>query len=356
MNYKTILITGGAGFIGSNLAISFKEKYPKLKVIALDNLKRRGSEMNLPCLRENKIDFIHGDIRNPEDLALEEKIDLLIECSAEPSVMAGFGKNPKYIINTNLAGTVNCLELARLNKAAVIFLSTSRVYPYRALNNIKTVEQETRFDWKVEQEIQGWSRQGIDINFSVDGPKTLYGATKLASELILQEYIDTFGIKGVINRCGVIAGPGQFGKVDQGVFTYWMLAHYFKKELKYIGFGGKGKQVRDLMHVDDLFKLIDLQASSLNKINGRVYNVGGGRKTSLSLVELTQLCQKICASRINIGRDSNTRPGDVMIYLTDNKKVMQDLAWQPTKPPTEILSDIYRWIRANEKRIKQSLI
>jgi CDP-paratose 2-epimerase len=348
MNYKTILVTGGAGFVGSNLAVAFKEKYPKTRVFALDNLKRRGSEMNIARLKENNVFFVHGDIRNPEDLVLGTKIDLLLECSAEPSVMAGLDNNPLYIINTNLTGTINCLELARRNKADVIFLSTSRVYPYGAINDIKAKEEKKRFTWK--------GSPGIGENFTTCGPKTFYGATKLASELLLREYIENYGIKGVINRCGVIAGPWQFGKCDQGVFTFWMLSHYFKRPLKYIGFGGKGKQVRDLLHVDDLFLLIERQIKILSKINGEVFNIGGGKEVSLSLLELTQLCRKLTGNRLDIGSLLENRPGDVRIYLTDYAKARKRLGWRPQRSAERILRDIYRWIRENESAVKQALL
>ena len=343
MKYNNILITGGAGFIGSNMAVSFKRKYPKLKVYALDNLKRRGAELNLPRLKENDVNFIHGDIRNPEDLVLDFDVDLMIECSAEPSVLAGFD-NPSYIINTNLTGTVNCLELCRKHKADIIFLSTSRVYPYQAINKIKTIETSTRFEWLIK---------GINENFTTQGPKTLYGATKLSSELLLQEYIANYGIKGVINRCGVIGGPWQFGKIDQGIFTYWMLAHYFKKPLKYIGFGARGKQVRDLLHVDDLFILIDIQVSGLSGINGNIYNVGGGKEASLSLYETTRLCREITGNKIKIGSESSTRLGDISIYLSDNSKVSGELKWKPKRKAKSVLSDIFTWIRNNEMGLKK---
>ncbi len=258
--------------------------------------------------------------------------------------MAGLD-NPPYIINTNLTGTANCLELCRKHKADIIFLSTSRVYPYKKINKIKTIETDTRFEWSLNQDILGWTADGINEDFTIQGPKTLYGATKLSSELLLEEYIANYGIKGVINRCGVIAGPWQFGKVDQGVFTYWMLAHYFKQPLKYIGFGGKGKQVRDLLHVDDLFNLVDIEASQLAKINGRIYNVGGGKKISLSLYETTKLCQQITGNKIKIGSDLHTRPGDISIYLSDNSKVAEELGWRPKKTAKTVLSDIYSWIR-----------
>ncbi len=356
MKYKTALITGGAGFIGSNLAVAFKTKYPRLKVIALDNLKRRGSELNIVRLKEKGVQFVHGDIRCPEDLHLDIKSGLLIECSAEPSVLAGFRENPAYIINTNLSGTVNCLELARKNNADIIFLSTSRVYPYGEINAIKYKETEIRFQWSGQGKVKGWSENGISEDFSLNGPKTLYGATKLASELLLEEYISNYGLKGVINRCGVVAGAWQFGKVDQGVFTLWMLAHYFKQELKFIGFRGKGKQVRDLLAIKDLFRLIEREAQVLDKINGHVYNVGGGLDVSLSLLEATALCEKFSGNQIHIGSDAKSRPGDIALYITDNTKVTKELGWQPDMSAEEILEEIYCWISQYERQIRESLL
>lgn len=344
MKYKNLLVTGGAGFIGSNLAVYFKHKYPQLKVFALDNLVRKGSEFNLPRLKENGIKFTRGDVRYPRDLDLKFDIDLILECSAEPSVLAGY-ENPAYIIDTNLNGTVNCLELCRKRKAGMVFLSSSRVYPYGKINAIKYRETKTRFEWP------GFS--GIDVDFSLAGPRTLYGTTKLASEFILQEYIAAHGIKAVVNRCGVVSGPWQFGKVDQGVFTYWMLAHYFKRPLKYIGFGGKGKQVRDLLHVDDLCRLVDIQVNQLTKLSGSTYNVGGSREVSLSLLETTILCQQITGNKIKIGRDLQDRPGDIAVYLTDNKKVTRELKWKPQKKASVILNDIFNWIRNNEVKLKK---
>jgi CDP-paratose 2-epimerase len=352
VKYKSLLVTGGAGFIGSNLAVGFKQKYPKLKVYVLDNLSRRGSQFNLPRLKAHNIKFIRADIRNPKDLDLGFNADLMIECSAQPSVMAGIA-NPLDMINSNLVGTVNCLEFCRKQKADIIFLSTSRVYPYQAINQIKTTQNSTRFKWVTGQRIFGWTTHGINEDFTTCGPKTLYGATKLSSELLLEEYIANYGIKGVINRCGVIAGPWQFGKVDQGVFTYWMLAHYFKRPLKYIGFGGKGKQVRDLLHVDDLFNLIDLQVTHLSKINGRIYNVGGGDKVSLSLCETTKLCQRITGNKIKISSDLNTRPGDILIYLTDHRKVTEELSWYPKKTAESVLVDICTWISESGIKIEE---
>ena len=357
MKTRRILVTGGAGFIGSSLAIWLKRKYALMEILALDSLKRRGSEQNIPRLKENKVSFVHGDIRCPEDFPQGFKFDVLLECSAEPSVLAGYGDNPLYMVNTNLVGSINCLEAARKNKAGVVFLSTSRVYPYEAINALKITENSTRFIWRAKQKNSccGWSKKGISADFPLIGAKTLYGATKLASELILQEYIAQFGIRGVINRCGVVAGPGQFGKADQGVFTHWMLAHYFKRPLTYIGFQGKGKQVRDLLHIDDLCALIDIQIRSLESISGRVYNVGGGNAVSLSLQEATKLCQQITGNHIPVGRDYRTRLGDVAMYVTDNSRIFQELGWTPRKSAEEIMRDILNWIKNNEDSLRSIL-
>ncbi|MDR1974128.1 MAG: NAD-dependent epimerase/dehydratase family protein [Bacteroidales bacterium] len=344
---STILIAGGAGFVGSNLAVLLKTKYPQITVIALDNLMRRGSELNLSALKEAGVEFIHGDIRNKEDLQFDEKIDIIIDAAAEPSVLAGLNGSPDYLINTNLNGTINLLSVANHHKAKFIFLSTSRIYPIAAIENIPYHETETRFEWD--------SFAGIDENFTLKGARSFYGTTKLAGELILQEYETFSGLKAVINRCGVIAGPRQMGKVDQGVVVLWMARHFWKKSLSYIGYGGQGKQVRDCMHILDLFDLIDFEINNFEKVSGKVYNVGGGEKVSFSLLELTLLCEKIMGNKIEISSVKETRSGDLPIYITDNSFVAKEIGWTPKRDVETILTDIYEWIKTDEKKLQSIL-
>lgn len=348
MNKKTVLITGGAGFVGSNLAIKFKTKYPKEKIICLDNLKRRGSELNVPRLKEQGIEFIHGDIRNEEDFEGLKNIDIIIECSAEPSVLAGLDGSPKYVLNTNLQGTLNCLEVARKNNAKFIFLSTSRVYPYKYLNNANIIEKKTRFEFSNQQKIQGLSKKGISEEFPLNDVRSIYGSTKLASELFLLEYIEAFKIKGVINRFGCIAGPWQMGKIDQGVMTLWIIRHILKKNLSYLGYGGKGKQVRDFIHIDDVFEIIDKQLKNFSKVNGQTFNIGGGLKTSVSLQELTKICERVTGNKINIESDPETRPADLKIFICDNTKISKLLNWKPKKSIEDIVQETYNWIEENK--------
>ena len=211
---KNILITGGAGFVGSSMALQLKAKYPTYEIYVLDNLKRRGSELNIPRLKAANIHFVHGDIRNKEDFDGLPKIDLILEASAEPSVLAGIDSTPDYLINTNLSGTINCLNFATKNKSDFIFLSTSRIYPIETIESINFTEATTRFEIAEQQTIKGFSKNGISEDFPLDNYRSLYGTTKLASELFIQEYKQFFGLKTVINRCGVLTGPWQMGKID----------------------------------------------------------------------------------------------------------------------------------------------
>jgi len=350
---KRVLITGGAGFVGSALGLGLAQRYPDWQITALDNLKRRGSELNLPRLKQADIQFIHGDVRNTEDLdpvALQP--DLILECSAEPSVLAGYA-SPGYVLQTNLVGTVNCLELARQTQADFIFLSTSRVYPIAYLNALEFTETETRFQLLDQQPFPGVSSQGVSEEFPLNGARSLYGATKLASELLVAEYADAYGLRTVINRCGVLTGPWQMGKVDQGVFALWIAFHYFQRSLKYIGYGGTGKQVRDFLHVTDLLDVIDIQIHRLEELRGQTFNVGGGTNNTLSLYETTQLCQEITGQQIPITPVSDTRAGDVPIFITDSRKVMSATGWQPQKDAKTTLTEIYEWIHQYKQQVSE---
>lgn len=352
---KNILITGGAGFVGSALAFELKRDNTNLNIYCLDNLKRRGSELNIPRLKKAGIEFIHGDIRNKEDFDGLPPIDLIIEASAEPSVLAGINSSPDYLLNTNLVGTINCLNFALKNKSNFIFLSTSRIYPIKNIEKISYSESESRFKINEKQEIMGVSQKGLSENFPLHGTRSLYGASKLTSELIIQEYAETYGIKTVINRCGVLTGPWQMGKVDQGVVVLWAARHFWKKKLSYIGYGGTGKQVRDILHTKDLYELIKWQISNIDLINGDTFNVGGGTEVSVSLLELTHLCEKITGNKIEIESVKETRQADIPVYITDNSKITSLSGWKPKIKPEQIMTEIIDWIAQNEKDLESIL-
>ena len=173
--------------------------------------------------------------------------------------------------------------------------------------------------------------------------------------MFIQEYAAFYGLKAAITRFGVIAGPRQMGKTDQGVVTLWMAKHFWKQSLKYIGYGGTGKQVRDILHVDDLVDLIDLQIHQIEKFEGKIYNVGGGLENSASLLEMTAICEKITGNKITIGSEIETRPADLRMYVTDNALIEKEIGWKPTRNLEQVFTDIYIWIKNNEKQLESIL-
>jgi CDP-paratose 2-epimerase len=351
-----LLITGGAGFVGSNLAVRLAERHPDWEILALDSLYRRGSELNLPRLRDAGVEVVRGDVRNREDLQRLPRISAMVECSAEPSVMSGVDGDTGFCVHTNLTGAYNCLELTRRDEAFMVFLSTSRVYPVEPQRALRLEETPTRFEIAAEQEVAGVSPAGIAEDFPMGvGQRSLYGATKLAAELLIEEYRSGLGIPAVVDRCGVIAGPWQMGKVDQGVFAHWMLAHRFRTPLTYIGFGGEGKQVRDLLHIEDLVDLVERQLLDPGAWNGRTVNVGGGRQCSLSLLEATEICQRLTGNQIPIEPVQETRQGDVPVYISDCRELFSLDDWRPQRSAEQVLGDYHDWVATDPERIGQAL-
>jgi CDP-paratose 2-epimerase len=349
---STILVTGGAGFVGSYLAISLKKDHPTTRVVALDNLKRRGSELNMPRLKRSGVEFLHGDVRDPGDLATVGGFDVLIECSAEPSAFAGYGGSPEYLIDTNLVGAINCFDEARRHQAGIVFLSSSRIYPIAGLSQLPLDEQQTRFELRKGIREEGLSNAGISERFPIAGARTMYGATKLAAELLLTEYCEMYGLRAVVNRCGVLTGPWQMGKVDQGFVVLWIARHIFGGALSYLGYGGSGKQVRDILHIADLYLLVRQQLDSLPSSGAETYNVGGGHAQSISLMELTALTRDVTGKEVSIGSAPDTRAGDVPYYVTDNSKVTDKTGWTPRRGIREIVQDVADWINAERDQLK----
>jgi CDP-paratose 2-epimerase len=342
---ERILVTGGAGFVGSSLALAFKRNQSEATVVVLDNLKRRGSELALERLRAGGVEFAHGDVRVSDDLAAIGPVDLLIEASAEPSVHAGYDGNSNYLIHSNLLGAVNCLEYARRHGAALVFLSSSRVYPIAPLRALPLERGATRFVLRADADVPGVNVAGISERFPLLGNRSLYGATKLAAELLIEEYKAMYGVRALVNRCGVISGPWQMGKVDQGFIVLWMARHLFGGSLTYMGFGGEGFQVRDVLHVDDLYDLLAKQLDDLDRHSGQtVYNVGGGMENSVSLRELTQFCQELSGKRIEIGRIAETRDADIPFYVSDCTAVHKATDWKPQRKLSVVLENVWQWL------------
>ncbi len=220
-----------------------------------------------------------------------------------------------------------------------------------ALNDLPSTETETRFLWNQLPGIPGFSGYGIAEDFAIEGARSFYGATKLAAEHLIHEYVFNYGMRALIDRCGVIAGPWQMGKIDQGIVTLWVAHHYFGRPLRYTGFGGQGKQVRDILHVRDLFDLVQLQLQSPERWDGRVYNVGSGNPGSVSLKELTELCVQETGRTVPIGSVTETAKVDLRVYVTDARRAQVDFGWRCTRDPGGIVRDIRSWIEQNSEHL-----
>ncbi|MDC0303846.1 NAD-dependent epimerase/dehydratase family protein [Flavobacteriales bacterium] len=337
-----ILLTGGAGFIGCNLSFYLKKKHPEYELVVIDNLSRVGSETNVEKLREIGAEFIEGDVRRMSDLNSILRIDIVIHCASNPSVLAGLSSSSSEVIENNLIGSINVYEFASKNKADVLLFSTNRVYNQDNLNELKFQVGDSRFILDNRQVFAGVSELGVDERFPVDQSKTFYGATKFCSEVLLKEYGKYQGVRHVINRFGVISGPGQFGNQNQGIVSHWLKCHLRKKNLQYFGYGGSGKQVRDVIHVIDVCEVIDKQIHQIASVNGETFNVGGGLSNSFSLLELTFLCQNVTGNRVEIAGSLDMRVGDVPLYYTNNAKISDSLNWSPKRTLKDVLIDLLK--------------
>tara|TARA_Y100001960_G_C14683773_1_gene832638 strand:+ start:418 stop:1443 length:1026 start_codon:yes stop_codon:yes gene_type:complete len=333
-----ILITGGSGFVGSNIAIYLKKNFKKSKISSLDNLMRRGSLINKNRLKKYNIKNYNINIEKFDKIKTLPKFDIIIDCCAEPAIEAS-RKNPDRVFKTNLVGTFNILKKCVKDKAHIIFLSSSRVYSINKLRKF-TKNLNLLKPLKISKK--------VDEKFETSSASSLYGFTKLASEKLIKEIFFTTNLKYIINRFGVIAGPWQFGKQDQGFVPLWVAKHLFKKRLSYIGFGGHGHQVRDIIHIEDVCKIILLQIKKLKKINNDTFNIGGGSKNSISLKNLTSKCEKITKNKIKIKKVSTTSIFDIPYFVTDNSKIKKIYKWKPSKNIETILKDIYNWLTKNK--------
>ncbi len=333
-----ILITGGCGFVGSNIAIFLKKNLKKAQISSLDNLFRKGSKINKIRLKKSGISNYNIDIKNSKKINKTKKFDLIIDCCAEPAIEES-SKNPDRVFNTNLIGTFNILKKCVKDKSNIIFLSSSRVY---SIVSLRKLIKSKNFSRPIT------SRMKVNEKFETSSPNSLYGYTKLSSENLIKEFSYTKQIKYIINRFGVIAGPWQFGKQDQGFISLWTAKHMLNRRLKYIGFGGFGNQVRDIIHIDDVCKIVLLQVQKFKIIHNDIFNIGGGLKNKISLRKLTEKCQVITGNKIKIGKQKNTSKFDIPYFVTDNSKIKKTYKWQPTKNIDQVIKDVYKWLIKNK--------
>lgn len=351
-----VFISGICGFAGSCLAHSLLDADSSLQLSGIDNFSRPGSQINVDGLRARGVKLLHGDARSPSDLETITQFDWLIDAAANPSVLAGIdsSSSSRQLIENNLYGTINLLELTKRYRAGFILLSTSRVYSVKALANIPVKDAENAYQLDTSSHLPvGLTNNGVSEAFSTEPPLSLYGSSKLASEIVAREYGEVFELPVWINRCGVMAGAGQFGRPDQGIFAYWINSWLRKARLRYIGFGGTGHQTRDCLHPRDLVPLLIDQMRSYNADKPRVINVGGGLTNSISLAQLSEWCTNRFGSH-QIERDPEPRLFDVPWLVLDSSRAAEAWNWRPLTSLQAILEEIAKHAEAHPEWLRLS--
>ncbi|MDZ4835249.1 MAG: NAD-dependent epimerase/dehydratase family protein [Candidatus Melainabacteria bacterium] len=354
----SVVISGICGFVGSSLARWLKESQPDLEIFGFDNFSRPGSHLNRAVLDGMGIKVFHADVRQASDVDNMPKAKWVIDAAANPSVLAGVDgiSSSKQVIESNLYGSVNLLEYAKRHQAGFILISSSRVYSIAELQKIPLAPgaESYVFDEK-QQSPQGVSANGIAESFSTAAPISLYGGTKLASEVLALEYAAMSNIPVWINRCGVLAGAGQFGRPDQGIFSYWIHSYLARQPLRYVGFGGSGLQVRDCLHPSDLSLLIKQQMDTANDGRPQICNIGGGKNSAMSLKQLSNWCSEKFAEH-TVSTSSDTRMFDTPWIVMDNGLAKNTWKFEPKVSLNDILEEIAVHAKEHPEWLKVSAI
>ena len=332
-----ILVTGGAGFIGCNLADYFLNK--KSEVIVFDNLSRKGVEKNLEWLKSNhkKMIFVKGDIRDFDSLrAVNKNVDIIFHTAAQTAVTNSV-KNPREDFEVNALGTLNVLEAARCSNSdpSVIFCSTNKVYGNN-VNKITLVEKETRYEFADSK-----YDNGIPEEFLTDANEhTPYGCSKYASDVYIRDYSAVYGLKTVTLRMSCIFGEHQHGCSDQGWLDYMLRCAVGRKPITVYG---DGKQVRDILHIADLVKAFELAVKNVAKIKGQAFNIGGGPKNTISIIELMNLLKNDFGVNVKYSF-GHWRPFDQLCYISDIRKAKKEFGWEPEVSKIAGIRKQYEWI------------
>jgi CDP-paratose 2-epimerase len=338
----SVLITGACGFAGAALIRAWVESGAGHSFVGVDNFIRPGSETNRLALKRLGVKLLHADLRCASDVEALPGADVVVDAAAAPSVLAGVDgrTSSRQLVEHNLLGTMNVLEYCRRHRATFLLLSTSRVYSVRPLAALalRTVKGAFEPD-PAEPMPPGLTAQGVSEGFPTAPPVSLYGTTKVASEQLALEYGAAHGFPVWITRCGVLAGAGQFGHPEQGIFSYWINSWLRKRPLKYLGFDGQGHQVRDCLHPADLVPLLEQQIRCVDADKPRVVNAAGGRDSARSLRQLSDWCRTRIGPHA-VESDPASRPFDIPWLVLDATRARKAWNWAPTRSTDQILEEI----------------
>jgi len=337
---RTILVTGGAGFIGTNYVSRLLSRGEN--VIIYDNLRRKGTPRNIAWLTEqfgeDAFELVEGDVRNA-DLMLDtvRRADAVFHLAAQVAVTTSVIE-PREDFEINALGTFNVLEAARLSdrKPPVLYSSTNKVYG--ELEDLPVEEGETRYRFKN-------AGSGVSEKQLLDFHSP-YGCSKGAADQYVHDFHRMYDLPTVVFRQSCIYGPHQFGIEDQGWVAWFVIAAVTGRPITIYG---DGKQVRDLLYVDDLLDVYDAALEQMDRAAGKIYNIGGGRENSLSIwKEFGPLLEKELGKPIPVTW-KGWRPGDQKIFIADIAKACQDLGWEPRTDPEEGVHKLFDWVRENRE-------
>ena len=341
-NYENILVTGGAGFIGSNFSNYMLSKYPNSKVTVLDNLSRSGTEFNLSWLREkypteDRLSIIRADLRDSEVVskAVSGK-DLVLHAAAQVAVTTSLS-DPISDFETNALGTMNLLEASRKseNDPVLLYCSTNKVYGL--LGNIPVEEEASRYEFSAPH------RSGVNELQTLD-PCTPYGCSKAVGDIYFQDYSDSYGMKSVVFRMSCIYGVHQYGTEDQAWISHFIISLILDRPITIYG---DGKQVRDILYIDDLCQGFELAADRIETTKGEFYNLGGGPKNTYSLLELLDYLEETSNKKLSKSF-GEWRAADQKVYYSDISKAKKDFGWSPKIGKEVGVKLLYDWTLENK--------
>jgi len=345
-----LLITGCAGFIGGHAADWFLREGVADRVIAVDNLSRRGNSENLAYLQErwgNRFSFNHADIRSEDDInrvfQANANIGAVLHLAGQVAVTTSV-VNPRMDFETNALGTLNVLEALRKYhpEAALLYSSTNKVYG--GMEDIVIVEKDGRYAYR---DLPGGMPETTPLDFH-----SPYGCSKGAGDQYVRDYARIYGLKTVVLRQSCIYGTRQFGIEDQGWVAWFTIASVLGKPITVYG---DGKQVRDVLWVEDLVRLYHTCISRIDETAGKVYNAGGGPNYTMSLRELLGYLADLHGGKPIPHADGDWRPGDQKVFVADIQRIEQDLGWKPTVSPAEGVRRLYEWTNGNKAMLQSVL-
>lgn len=335
---KKVLVTGGAGFIGSNLADHLIRSGDKVSI--LDNISRRGTEKNLKWLEENhhgKFEFIKGDIRDHDTcLSACKGMEVIYHLAGQVAVTTSVEK-PREDFDVNMLGTFNMLEGARSNGNNPIFLFTSTNKVYGGMEDAVIIEKNNRYEYRDFPE--GISEERI-LDFH-----SPYGCSKGGADQYVRDYSRIYGIRSVVFRMSCIYGRRQFGNEDQGWVAHFIISSSFGRALTIYG---DGKQIRDILFVDDLVRAFSSAVKNISKTSGNIYNIGGGAGNTLSLLELVSTIEKRLGGKITTSF-SGWRPGDQQVYVSNSARAHADFQWKPEIGVKDGIGLLFEWVESNKR-------